>query len=319
MGQMGFFDLSSRYEGLDGKGDPLQLLSKLVPWEAFRSQLQAALKAHGLRTPAAERKSAAGRKPWDEVLVFKALVLQALYNLSDEQTEYQIRDRLSFMRFLKIGLEDRVPDATSGGQIVDASVVTVPRQRNTLEENAAIKDGETPPSWTANPPKLHQKDLDARWTQKNGRNFYGYKNHISIDRKHKLVRLYAVSDASQHDSRAFEEVLDWDNSSANVWADSAYRSAAADDMLMEYGLRNHVHRRAARAHPLSERQRTANTARSRVRARVEHVFGHQANSMGGKVVRTIGLVRARMKVGMMNLAYNMSRLACLHRLAASPA
>lgn len=352
MGQMGFFDLSSRYEGLDGKGDPLPLLSKLVPWEAFRSQLQAALKAHGLRTPAAERKSAAGRKPWDEVLVFKALVLQALYNLSDEQTEYQIRDRLSFMRFLKIGLEDRVPDATtlwlyrealanagmveklfatfdahlraqgyraSGGQIVDASVVTVPRQRNTLEENAAIKDGETPPSWTANPPKLHQKDLDARWTQKNGRNFYGYKNHISIDRKHKLVRLYAVSDASQHDSRAFEEVLDWDNSSANVWADSAYRSAAADDMLMEYGLRNHVHRRAARAHPLSERQRTANTARSRVRARVEHVFGHQANSMGGKVVRTIGLVRARMKVGMMNLAYNMSRLACLHRLAASPA
>jgi transposase, IS5 family len=352
MGQLGFFDLSRRYEGLDDKRDPLPLLGKLVPWEDFRPQLRAALKAHGLRTAAAERKSAAGRKPWDEVLIFKALVLQALYNLSDEQAEYQIRDRLSFMRFLGLGLEDRVPDATtlwlyrealaragmveplfatfdahlraqgyraSGGQIVDASIVTAPRQRNTREENAAIKAGDTPQSWTENPAKLHQKDLDARWTQKNGRTYYGYKNHISIDRKHKLVRLYTVSDAAQHDSRALDELLDWNNSSADVWADSAYRSGEAEELLKGYGLRNHLHRRAARAHPLSERQRAANTTRSRVRARVEHVFGHQATAMGAKLVRTIGRVRAQMKIGMMNLAYNMSRLACLHRLAASSA
>jgi len=351
MGQMGFFDLSRRYEGLDGKRDPLPLLAKLVPWENFRPELQAALRAHGLRTPAAARKSAAGRKPWDEVLVFKALVLQALYNLSDEQTEYQIRDRLSFMRFLGLGLEDRVPDATTlwlyrealakagvvenlfatfdahlraqgyratGGQIVDASIVTAPRQRNTREENIAIKAGETPPGWAENPAKLCQKDLDARWTQKNGRNFYGYKNHISIDRSYKLVRRYTVSDASRHDSRELEEVLDWNNSSAEVWADSAYRSAEREDMLKEYGLRSRLHRRAARSHPLSGRQRAANTARSRVRARVEHVFGHQTVAMGAKLVRTIGLVRAHAKIGMMNLAYNMSRFACLYRLAASP-
>lgn len=352
MGQMGFFDLGRRYEGLDDKRDPLSLLAKLVPWEDFRPQLKAALKANGLRTPAASRKSAAGRKPWDEVLVFKALVLQALYNLSDEQTEYQIRDRLSFMRFLGLGLEGKVPDATTlwlyrealakagmveklfatfdahlraqgyratGGQIVDASIVTAPRQRNTRAENATIKAGDTPQSWAENPAKLHQKDLDARWTQKNGRTYYGYKNHISIDRTHKLVRRYMVSDAALHDSRALEELLDWNNGSADVWADSAYRSQAGEEMLKGYGLRSRLHRRAARAHPLSERQRAANTARSRVRARVEHVFGHQTVAMGAKLVRTIGLVRAQAKIGMMNLVYNMSRLACLHRLAAHPA
>jgi IS5 family transposase len=352
MGQMGFFDLSRRYQGLDDKRDPLPLLAKLVPWEDFRAPLKAALKAHGLRTPASARKSAAGRKPWDEVLVFKALVLQALYNLSDEQTEYQIRDRLSFMRFLGLGLEDRVPDATTlwlyrealakagmverlfatfdshlraqgyratGGQIVDASIVTAPRQRNTREENATIKAGETPQSWLEKPAKLHQKDMEARWTKKNGRSYFGYKNHISIDRTHKFVRLYTVTDAAQHDSHALEHLLDWNNSSAAVWADSAYRSAQADEMLEDYGMRNHLHRRAARAHPLSERQLAANTARSRVRARVEHVFGHQATAMGAKLVRTIGLARAQMKIGMMNLAYNINRLACLHRLAARSA
>lgn len=113
MGQMGFFDLSRRYEGLDAKNDPLVALERLVPWEAFRPKLEAALAGYGLRRAAAERKSAAGRKPWDAVVVFKALVVQALYNLSDEQTEYQLRDRLSFMRFLGFGIEDRVPELAS--------------------------------------------------------------------------------------------------------------------------------------------------------------------------------------------------------------
>jgi IS5 family transposase len=113
MGQPGLFDLSHRYEGLDSKKDPLVTLATVIPWEMFRTQLLVALTAQNVRTPASERRSAAGRKPWDEVLIFKALVVQALYNLSDEQMEYQLRDRLSFMRFLGLGLEDAVPDATT--------------------------------------------------------------------------------------------------------------------------------------------------------------------------------------------------------------
>jgi hypothetical protein len=194
MGQPGFFDLSRRYESLDKKKDPLVTLAVVVPWELFRPKLHAALAAQDLRTPAAKRNSAAGRKPWDEVLIFKAPVVQALYNLSDEQAEYQLRDRLSFMRFLGLGLEDAVPDATTlwlyrealaragaveelfaafdfylrehgllamGGQIVDATIVAAPRQRNSRDENAQIKRGQTTAGWKQNPAKASQKDVDA--------------------------------------------------------------------------------------------------------------------------------------------------------------
>ena len=113
MGQPGFFDLGRHYDGRDAKNDPLVTLGRVVPWELFRPKLLEALTSQDLRTPAAARRSATGRKPWDEMLIFKALVVQALYDLSDEQTEYQLCHRLSFMRFPGLGLEDAVPDATT--------------------------------------------------------------------------------------------------------------------------------------------------------------------------------------------------------------
>src|SRR3989338_11188099 len=151
-------------------------------------------------------------------MMFKILLLQGLYNLSDAQTEYQIKDRLSFMRFLGLSLGDVIPDektiwsyrevlsetnmlgrlfkrfdhylATQGlfaefGHIVDATIVEAPKQRNTRDENAEIKSGKTPESFTENPNKLRQKDLDARWLVKSGRTHYGYKNHVNIDVKNK--------------------------------------------------------------------------------------------------------------------------------------
>src|SRR5208282_2031092 len=111
MGQLGFFDLNRRYESLTEKNDPLVAIAAMVPFESFRPKLNAALIKGELRRSEAERKNSAGRKPWDEVVLFKALVLQALYNLSDDQAEYQLRDRFSFMRFLGLELEDAVPDA----------------------------------------------------------------------------------------------------------------------------------------------------------------------------------------------------------------
>lgn len=193
MGQFGFFDLSRRYERLDAKNDLLVSIAAAVPFESFRPKLKAALIKGGLRASDADRKSAAGRKPWDEVLIFKALVLQAQYNLSDEQAEYQLRDRLSFMRFLGLGLEDAVPDAKTlwlyrealakadavedlfdqidrflkdkgylamGGQIIGATIVSVPRQHNGQDDNNTIKAGATPKDWK--PAKKRQKDRDAR-------------------------------------------------------------------------------------------------------------------------------------------------------------
>jgi IS5 family transposase len=342
---MGFFDIAKRYAGLDAKNDPLMKIDEVVRWEDFRPRLEAAW-----RKPAEERKSRAGRKPWDAVVMFKAIVLCALYNLSDDQVEYQLRDRFSFMRFLGLGLEDKVPDAKTvwlyrehlaqagvietlfedfdgyleqqgylamGGQIIDASIVAVPKQRNSRDDNARIKDGEMPEGWNNQPAKRCQKDTDARWTKKHGKSHYGYKNHINVDRRHKLVRRYRVTDAAVHDSQVVEDILDPDNTASDVWADSAYRSAEIEAKLKEKGLNSRIHRKGHRNKPLSEREKRGNTTRSKVRARVEHVFGAQSNDMGGTLVRSIGLVRARARIGLKNLAYNMRRLVQLERLAAT--
>jgi transposase, IS5 family len=347
VGQLGFYDLDQRLKKISAKGDPLEALIAMVPFERFRAEIEAVV-----RLAPEERKSNAGRKPFDAVMMFKVLVLQTLYNLADEQVEYQVRDRLSFMRFLGLGLEDVVPDATTvwlfrealskanlvkalfdrfdgylnakgyiarGGQIVDATIVSAPKQHNTREENEAIKAGKIPQGWEEKPAKNAQKDKDARWTKKHEQSYYGYKNHISIDRKHKLIRRYAETDAAVHDSQKLDAVLDKCNTSNQVWADSAYRSAQTEAKLKARGYKSRIHRRGARNHPLCKRQQTANTTRSRVRARVEHVFGDQQNGMGGKLVRTIGMARAGAKIGLMNLVYNMRRLVQLERMAAAAA
>jgi len=344
MGQMGFFDLANRYAGLDAKNDPLAKIDEVVPWEDLRPRLEATWRLRPL-----ERKSKAGRKPWDAVVMFKAIVLCELYNLSDDQVEYQLRDRFSFMRFVGLGLEDKVPDAKTvwlyrehlaqagmveelfdefdgylkeqgylamGGQIIDASIVAVPKQRNSRDDNAKIKEGETPEGWDDQPAKRSQKDTDARWTKKHGKSHFGYKNHVTVDRRHKLVRRYQVTDAAVHDSQVVDDILDADNTASGVWADSAYRSAEIEAKLKEKGLKSRIHRKGHRNKPLSEREKRGNKARSRVRARVEHVFGAQSNDMGGTLVRGIGLVRAKARIGLKNLAYNMRRLVQLRRLAA---
>ncbi|CAM5321543.1 IS5 family transposase [Aquamicrobium terrae] len=335
MSQMGFFDLSDRYASLDAKRDPLVEIDSIVPWEEFRPTLKRVW-----------------RKPMDAVVMFKTLVLGALYNLSDDQIEYQVRDRLSFMRFLGLGLEDRVPDAKTvwlyreglapagmvealfkqfdgylarqgyiarGGQILDASVVPVPRNHNTREENATIKNGEVPEGWADKPAKRSQKDTDARWTKKHGKSHYGYKNHVNVDRKHKLVRRYHVSDAALHDSQAVDHLLMRGNTGSDFWADPAYRSEEMEAKLRARGLKSRIHRKGKRGKPLTEQGKASNRTKSAVRARVEHVFGAQTNDMGGTLVRTIGVIRAKAKIGMKNLAYNMRRLVQLRRLNPCPA
>lgn len=333
--QPGFFDLDDRYQQLEKLGDPLPKLAKVVDWEGFRPVLE---KVHQK-----ERKSNAGRKPFDVVLMFKVLVMQHFYNLADDQTEYQIRDRYSFCRFLGLSPEGRVPDAKTiwlfrerlktlelveelfaelmmqievagyiprRGQIVDASMVTAPRQRNHRDENEAIKKGETPVGWDEKPVMRRQKDTDARWTKKHGKTYFGYKNHVSIDREHKLVRHFEVTDAAVHDSQVFDTLLDETNTSADVWADSAYRSAQREAELKEQGYRSHIQTKGTVKRKLSERATQANHRRAKVRVRVEHVFAAQT-AMGGMLVRTIGSARARVKIAMMNIVYNLRRWAYL--------
>jgi IS5 family transposase len=347
MAQMGFFDLSDRYASLDSKRDPLLAIDAVVPWEEFRPVLEGVWRKY-----AARRKSRAGRKPMDAVLMFKTLVLGALYNLSDDQIEYQTRDRLSFMRFPGLGLGDRVPDAKTvwlyreafakagkmedlfslfdgymdrqgyiarSGQILDASIVPVPKNRNTRDENKAIKNGDTPEDWADKPAKRSQKDMDARWTKKHGKSHYGYKNHVNVDRKYKLVRRYHVTDAAVHDSQAVDHLLMQGNTGAGVWADAAYRSKEMEDKLRARKLRSRIHRKGARGKPLGEQAKRSNRTKSTVRVRVEHVFGAQTNDMGGTLVRSIGFCRAAMRIGLKNLTCNMRRFMQLRNLYPCPA
>ena len=341
--QPGFFDIAERTDKLAKMGDPLVGLNEQINWEAFRPDLN--------RVHEKERKSNAGAGPIDVVLMFKLLVLQQLHNLSDDRIEYQIRDRFSFMRFLGLQLEDRVPDAKTvwlfrerlkelklvevlfarfheqlavqgyvarAGQMIDATFVEVPRQRNGREENAKIKAGETPADWQAESakPMRRQKDVDARWTKKNHESHYGYKNHVNADQAHKRVQSYAVTEAAVHDSQVFEVQLDQavneNDKKRAIYADSAYRSQEKEAQLAAANIPSQICEKGARGHPLTEAQKASNKNQSKVRARVEHVFGAQAQ-MGGHIVRTIGLLRAQVNIGMMNLVYNMVRLGQLLR------
>lgn len=334
MMQSGLFDWQTRFQQLDNGGDPLVKLNQIVNWKQFRKSLETIRDI--------ERKSNAGRKPFDTILMFKIMILQSLYNLSDDQLEFQVRDRLSFMRFLGLSLSDTVPDAKTiwlfreqlteaklikklfdrfddflrengfsakKGQIVDASIVAAPRQRNSREENKSIKDGKVPDGWSES--KKRRKDTDARWTRKGSQNHYGYKNHIDIDVEHKIIRDYEVTPASIHDSNVFEQLLDENNSSRDVWADSAYGSSDKRYTLDKRGFRGHIQQKGCRHKKLSKRRLKGNYRRARIRSRVEHIFGVQAMRAGSLLIRTIGLIRARTKIGLRNLAYNIDRYCLL--------
>jgi len=331
----GLFDLELRLAKIDKNGDPLLRLNQIVDFEQFRERLD------GFRNAKA-RKSNAGRKAFDSVLMFKILIIQSLYNLSDDATEAQILDRLSFMRFLGLSLGSRVPDAKTiwsfreqlkeadiltqvfndfdvflrnngfeakKGQIVDASIVPAPKQRNTREENKRIKASAEIPEWTVN--KRRQKDLDARWLRKNSKNYYGYKNHLEVDVKHKFIRSYSVSPASTHDSKLFSELLDKDNDDNRVWADSAYLCSDNLAHLKEHNYSEQLNRKGLRNHSLSQEEKEANKEKSRVRSRIEHIFGIQKQRAKTLVIRSIGIKRAEVKIALRNLAYNLDRYSYL--------
>lgn len=338
--QTGLFDLENRYASLSEAGDPLERLDAVIDWEIFRPILE--------RIDAKPRKSTAGRNPICRVLMFKLLILQRLHNLADERLQYQVTDRLSFMRFLGLDLAADVPDARTvwafrenlkthgliaplferlhqaladlgvelkSGQIIDATFVPVPIQRNGREDNALIKAGAVPVDWGKSPAKLAQKDIDARWTKKGGQRHYGYKNHINIDRDTKLIAAHSITTASVHDSQAFDAVLrSAEAGGGEVWADSAYRSAEQEQRLADSRHDSRIHERAYRNQALTDEQEAGNKQKSRTRARVEHVFGTMENDMGGIFLRSIGIARAVVGVGLMNLAYNLKRIETLVRL-----
>lgn len=352
-GQPGFFDGDERLRALSAAGDPLERLSRVVDFEVFRGELEATLSRSD--------RSKGGRPPYDPVLMFKVLVLQTLYTLSDEQTEYQLKDRLSFMRFVGLALHDAVPDAKTiwlyreqlaqagaverlfarfdellraqgwlamGGQIVDATVIEARRPRLTQAEKNTLKGSGTPAAWK--PARRAQIDRDGRWTLKRGKKreaappsegqkrqaeiavpMFGYKNHVGVDREYGFLRRYVVTHAARYDGSQLSAVLDPDNTASDVWADTAYRSMANLALLERRGLKPQFQRKKPRGRRMPAHIARGNATRARIRARVEHVFAAQKCRLG-LIVRTVGMVRARAKIGMANLIYNFTRLTWLN-------
>ena len=357
MDQRGFFSLSEHLEALSKHGDPLEALDAVVDFEYFRGWLLEGL-GYG-----DGRKG--GRPPFDPVSMFKVLILQAQHNLSDARMEFMIRDRLSWMRFLGFDLGASTPDENTirlfrnkltesgglqrvmkafdwqlkkqgylamSGQIVDASLVPAPKQRNTEDEKAAVKEGKSAEEiWPDEPHKAAQKDVDARWTLKIGGKVryrsdgtplpmiavptFGYKSHITIDRRFGFIRACAVTSAAAPDGRMLRQIVTTDNLSGEVWADTAYRSRSNEKWLSGSMLVSRIHRRKPPGKPMPKATARANARKSSIRARVEHVFAHQKNKFG-LFIRTIGIKRAEAKLTLANIAYNMDRLVFHERRAA---
>lgn len=339
--QRSFFDEESRMEKISKIGDPLEMLNKVINWEMFRDILNKAVVRK-------ENTRKGGRPSYDVVMMFKILVLQRLYNLSDDQTEYQINDRRSFMRFLGLELCDSVPDAktiwkfrndlaqtnameelfclfdkilesegliTHKGTIIDATFVDVPRQRNRRDENDKIKNGEIPEEWEKpeNAAKKAQKDTDARWAKKNNETHFGYKDHVKCDAESKLITNYGITAAALHDSQRCIDLLE--ETDQAVYADSAYSSSEIEENLPKDCI-SKICEKGYRNHPLTEEQQKSNNEKSKIRCRVEHIFGFMTNSMNGISIRSIGLDRAWFNIGLMNLVYNFCRYEFLKRASA---
>jgi len=335
MKQKGFFDEADRLNKLGELGDSLEKLNKHIEWEDFRGLLKKALKK--------EVQGPGGRPPYDYIMMFKILILQKIYNISDDQSEFQINDRLSFQRFIGLQLYDTVPDAktiwhfrevlkeskilekifymftqkleqkniiTYSGSIIDATFVEVPKQRNTRDENKDIVEGKVPKKWQQkkNSNKIVQKDMDARWMTKNKVRHYGYKDHIKIDKRSKIITKYRVTNAAVHDSQELKNLIDVKKDKI-IYADSASSGKEVQKCIPKH-IKNRIHEKGYRNHPLTKTQERSNTAKSRIRARVEHVFAAM-QQFGGKTIRTIGMARAELQIGLLNLAYNLKRYAYL--------
>jgi IS5 family transposase len=324
------FDEHHKLQKLKKYKDPLIVLNEKVNWESFRHLIESAFPKHD--------PSVGGRPAFDKVMMFKVLILQKYYELSDDAIEYQIVDRWSFIRFLGLSMNDKVPDAKTiwlfretltkagildslfealtkslhkneiivkGGRIVDASIMEAPRQRNSRDENKQIKGGGRPEGWSEN--KSRQKDTDAAWTKKGGKNHFGYKNHIVVDEKTKLITDFEVTPANVTDREVGMEFIPRMEKGTELYGDKGYPSEEFSKEMANNKLVDKVMKKGCRNSKLSESDEARNREISPVRCKVEHVFGFQKRNKNKFDISVIGLDRATAQITLKNIVYNIKR------------
>jgi IS5 family transposase len=155
------------------------------------------------------------------------------------------------------------------------------------------------------------KDTDLRWIKHNGKKHFGYKNHVKADTETKLLTAYEVTTANIHDSRVKKDIIEKEDAEEPLYADSAYRSESIESFCKRMGVESRIHEKGYRYKPLQKRQKNANKKKSRVRARVEHIFAFMENSMNGIYLHYRNLGRVSAGIGLMNMTYNLFRLVHL--------
>ncbi len=250
---------------IDTLGDPLAEIESCIDFAALAMEFD--------RVAPRPISPQGGRPPFPTETMVRVLVLKRLYNLSDEQVEYQMLDRMSYQRFCGLSQASNIPDRTTvwtfenrigeagaqalfdgmnaqllakgfiarGGQIIDATVLPAPKQHMSKDEKGLVGQGATPADWA--PAKRRQKDTDATWTKKHGKSHFGFKLSVNVDKKYRMIRKIETGTASIHDSQHFDAVLDENNTNRDVYADRGYPSAGRETKLKETGLRNHIQRK----------------------------------------------------------------------------
>ena len=291
--------------------------------------------------------SRAGRPAFDPVLMFRVAFYCAFSGKSDRAVAQEILDSATLQKFLKIapgtqispqaiwdyrecfanseigefifskhlqemqdsGLVDEKED-----MILDGSFVEAPRQRNTREENQAIKEGRGDDLWIDRPAKRRQKDRDARWTKKNNQTYYGYKMHALVGAISKVILHVSTTAANVHDSRALAWMLnEEEDAGRTLFADSAYSGRNLEELTRSFNVIPCFCEKSYANTPLTELKQKLNHLKSKIRCRIEHVFGYIETVFRGSFVRSIGLKRAAFHSWLTALAYNVFRRLVLCR------
>ncbi len=253
----------------------------------------------------------------------KAMMLMELFWMSAEDLEYQVNDRMSFQRLLRLELQHEVPDSTTirlfvehiteaqakedlyvicharlsaahlvvnQGKIIDASVVNAPIQNNKRGDHEIVGNGEVPANWSVR--KRAQKDMDVKWAKKNSRYYHGYKNHVKVDSGWKLIKHYLGTAASVTDAEMALDLMDERNQGMDFYPGKGYNWQDVKAGIVLAKMNDRTHKKARRNKPLTAQEEERNKELSRTHVRVEHVFGSMNKQLHGISVYYIGLVRA---------------------------
>lgn len=325
--QPGLFDLENRLEKVSKSKSSLEWLLRVIDFSLFAPLLTPLVKSN---------EKVGGRPAYDRVMLFKCLIIAELYSLSDDELEYQLLDRLSFQRFLGLGLHQSVPDAKtlwafreqatkegvldkcfvsisvqlkqaglvlSQGKIIDSTVVPTHRRQMKADERQALQEG------TLKEARRRQLDPDTRYT--GHKKTTGYKNHVVVDQGSGLITDFNTTDAAWHDSQMLEPLLDTVGQGEALLADSGYDSSANREVLTRLGIGDGIMDKAYRNKPLTEQETERNNLLSKTRCRIEHVFASMKRGMRGWQIRSVGLARATARITLRNMAYNLRRLSWL--------